>query len=527
MAVVRDGDLFIDKKKTRMKHQFLAAGVALCALVMTGCSNEIDDAGTQTGKQVTMTMQAATDGPQSRADYTDDETNNKMLFSWRSGDKISVVVDGVQGNENCQLSTSQAGKSVSFSGTVTTFADSKAIYAFYPYNSTPYAVTLSGDNANAILTLPNPQAYTVNGAISNSFMVGVGTATADGSGNINASAGMKQVMSIIKLNITNAPVAVTKVTLRCGEELFPTKAAVKLSSATFSYSGSKTNELSMNVTDNTTETTKAISFVMFPTDLTDKDITIEVTFKDGKTKSISKKGINFERNVHYVMDFDATPAAVTDYIEVTLNDNSKLKVAKGNLVADGTTGAKIGVPEDCGLFFQFGSLIGWRGSKNADGTGIDKNSTAVASAEVIPEGYTGSPVTSWEDVSNSTLPSTDDNTTGIGDPCRYYLKGTWRLPTYDEYKKLFDISSIDWAYGNGWSWDPSSSSASHTSGLKLPASGYRHSSSGNMTSTSSGSYWSASTSSTKGYYLFFYNTNVASDSYTYYSDGLAVRCVKD
>lgn len=524
MAVVRDGDLFIDKKKTRMKHQFLAAGAALCALVMTGCSNEIDDAGTQTGKQVTMTMQAATDGPQSRADYTDDETNNKMLFSWRSGDKISVVVDGVQGNENCQLSTSQAGKSVSFSGTVTTFADSKAIYAFYPYNSTPYAVTLSGDNANAILTLPNPQAYTVNGAISNSFMVGVGTATADGSGNINASAGMKQVMSIIKLNITNAPVAVTKVTLRCGEELFPTKAAVYLSSATFSYSGSKVKELSMNVTDNTTETTKAISFAMFPTDLTDKDITIEVTFKDGKTKSISKKGINFERNVHYVMDFDGTPE---DPDVITVNG---IKVAVGNLVADGKGGCKIGAYTDNDLFFQFGSLIGW--SATGDPAIAVKPVNFDNSSDKAKWDANGK---TWQGATGTvpfTTPSsgTADEIAGIGDPCRYYLGGTWRLPTKEEFDKLFEGHNNyagTWKKEGDFSAGSSSYAVHNDTGLKFPASGYRLNN-GNLSGLVSGRYWSASAStSTAGYVLSFNSSLVNLGSGSTRTVGLAVRCVRD
>lgn len=506
-----------------MKHQFLAAGAALCALVMTGCSNEMDETGTQSDKQVTMTMQAATDGPQSRADYTDDETNNKMNFSWRSDDKISVVVDGVEGNENCQLSTTDAGKSVPFSGDVTAFEGTKNIYAFYPYNSTPYAVTLSGDNASAILTLPNPQIYTVNGAISNSFMVGVGTATATGT-DINASASMKQVMSIIKLNITNAPAAVTKVTLRCGEELFPTKVAVKLSSATFSYSGSKTNELSMNVTDNTTETTKAISFAMFPTDLTDKDITIEVTFKDGKTKSISKKGINFERNVHYVMDFDATPE---DPDVITVNG---IKVAVGNLVADGKGGCKIGAYTDNDLFFQFGSLIGW--SATGDPAIAIKPANFDNSDDKAKWDANGK---TWQGATGTTVPfttpssGTADEIAGIGDPCRYYLGGTWRLPTKEEFDKLFeghDNYAGTWKKEGDFSAGSSSYAVHNDTGLKFPASGFR-SNKGKLSNLVMGRYWSASAStSTDGYVLSFNSSEVSLGGNINRMAGLAVRCVK-
>lgn len=219
-----------------------------------------------------------------------------------------------------------------------------------------------------------------------------------------------------------------------------------------------------------------------------------------------------------------TPAAA-DFIEV-----KGIKVAVGNLIADGHNGAKIGAPTDGGLYFQFGSLIGWSGSKNTDGTGIDANGTATASAVVTPEGYTGSSVATWTDVSwtgEDTLPSTDDNTTGIGDPCRYYLKGTWRLPTVDEYKTLFNnVTSGKWADSGGWSW--TNSSASHTAGLKFPASGCRDGSDGSLDSVGSYGYcWSASPDdSDYGYSLFFNSSYVTPSTSPDRADGLAVRCVQ-
>lgn len=531
MAVVRDGDLFIDKKKTRMKHQFLAAGAALCALVMTGCSNEMDDAGTQTGKQVTMTMQAATDGPQSRADYTDDETNNKMLFSWRSGDKISVVVDGVTGNENCQLSTTGEGKSAAFNGTVTTFTGTKNIYAFYPNNATgQYTVTDSDDPAKATVDfLSLSQAYTVGGAINNSFMVGIGTATADGSGNITATASLKQVMSIIKLNITNAPGEVTGVKLKCAEKVFYLMAKIKLSDASIIENyASDTNELSMTVTDGTAnDATKAISFAMFPTNLTNKDITIEVTFNDGTNnivKSIKKTGINFERNIHYVMSFDGTPE---DPNVITVNG---INVAVGNLVADGKGGCKIGAYTDNDLFFQFGSLIGWSATgdpaiavkpANFDDSG-DK-------AEWDANGKT------WQGATG-TVPfttagsGTTDEIAGIGDPCRYYLGGTWRLPTKEEFDKIFEGHNNytgTWKKEGDFSAGSSSYAVHNDTGLKFPASGYRLNN-GKLSGLVSGRYWSASAStSTAGYVLSFNSSLVNLGSGSTRTVGLAVRCVRD
>ena len=289
-----------------MKTKLFAAGAALCMLGMTGCNKDMmEDTNVQVGQQITMDMQAF--GPQTRADYTDD--GSTMNFSWSDGDAISVVVNSVAGNGNCRLTTSTAGKSVPFSGKVVGWAEGdKTIYAFYPYNSTPYTVT-GGDNpatATTLLTLPNPQMYTVGGAIGNSFMVGAGAATATNT-TINALASMKQVMSIVNLNITKAPGKVKGVKLSCTEAVFPTTATVTLSTAEVLASGTLANELSMTVTDNTTEATKVVSFAMFPADLSAKKIRIEITFEGGKSKIIEKDGTKFLRNTHYVMGFDGTP----------------------------------------------------------------------------------------------------------------------------------------------------------------------------------------------------------------------------
>ncbi|MCE8599862.1 IdeS/Mac family cysteine endopeptidase [Bacteroides fragilis] len=298
-----------------MKTKLFAAGAALCMLGMTGCNKDMmEDTNMQVGQQITMDMQAS--GPQTRADYTDD--GSTMNFSWSDGDAISVVVNGVAGNGNCRLITSTAGKSVPFSGKVVGWAEGgKTIYAFYPYNSIPYTVT-GGDapaTATTLLTLPNPQMYTVGGAIGNSFMVGAGAATATNK-TVNALASMKQVMSIVNLNITKAPGKVKGVKLSCTEAVFPTTATVTLSTAEVSASGTLANELSMTVTDNTTEATKVVSFAMFPADLSAKKIHIEITFEGDKSKIIEKDGTKFLRNMHYMMEFDGTlkPEPVGDVV---------------------------------------------------------------------------------------------------------------------------------------------------------------------------------------------------------------------
>ena len=499
-----------------MKHYFLAAVAALCAFIVTGCSKETDNTQTPVGKQVVMVMESATEDTQTRADYTDGDS--KMNFSWTSGDALSVVVNGVIGNENCRLSTTESGKSVSFSGSVTTFTGEKDVYAFYPHNTTAYTVTggESPATATATLTLPTTQQYTIGGAISNSFMVGVGTATASRTSQINASASLKQVMSIIKLNITNAPGKVTAVKLKCSEAVFPTTATVKLIDATISSPDNLVNELSMTVTDETTGVDKAVSFAMFPTNLSDKYIKAEVTFNDEKStivRTIKKRGMNFERNEHYVMSFSGA-----EYIEV-----EGIKVAIGNLVADGANGAKIGAPDDYGLYFQFGSLVGWSGGVTGDGTGGQRK-IADLSIQTKPIDYTGSTVWSASWIGDAT---SDDPAVGTGDPCRYYLGSNWRLPTKAEFDKIFKNSG----YPSTGPWLWTGSSALHRLGLELPAAGTRLYTNGSMTYPGQfAGYWSASVKdkSSSYYVSFAVNSDDISSSFAQRrAYGFSVRCVRD
>ena len=226
-------------------------------------------------------------------------------------------------------------------------------------------------------------------------------------------------------------------------------------------------------------------------------------------------------------EIPTTPAA-GDFITV-----SGIKVAVGNLVADGANGAKIGAATDGGLYFQFSSLIGWSGSANADGTGRGDNSVAGA-VVVSPVGYEGSTTWNgnWVVLSDpSADPNANDVKTGKGDPCRYYLKGSWRLPTNDELRTIFDVSGF--AYRNGWSWDATTKAASHTSGLKLPASGNRSWWKGNVIMNyldTKGYYWSSTpTPNVMPYpaYIMSFDASYVDSSHCAHEQGLTVRCVCD
>jgi len=206
-----------------------------------------------------------------------------------------------------------------------------------------------------------------------------------------------------------------------------------------------------------------------------------------------------------------------DYIEV-----NGIKMAIGNLVADGKGGAMIGAPEDYGLYFQFGSLIGWSGGANGDGTGVTPTNLPLTT-KVIPANYT---VTTWNKNWMGD-PTTESEVNGTGDPCKYYLKGTWRLPTKDEYEELFKDKGYPFA--GPWTWNTTQKSIEHKDGMKFPASGCRNNRVGNLDIIGSdGFYWSASpSSSSNGYDLYFSKSNATPNFTNIRAYGFSVRCVKD
>lgn len=506
-----------------MKVSSLFTILALCLLGTSGCDSDMAETDPlQPGQKVLMTMKAA--GPQTRADYFD--TGFGVLFSWNSGDEISVAVDGASGNENCKLTSSSSGKSASFSGTVTSWSGTKNVYAFYPYSSSGYTVTGSDNpsTATATLTLPNPQSYTVFGPISNSFLVGAGIATSSG-GSIDAYVSMKQVMSIIRLNIYNGPTEVTSVRLSCDEAIFPTTATVNLADGTISNPGLFVNELYLKVTDINSNPDKTISFAMFPANLIGKIIHVEVGYGNGLAKSIEKTGLSFERNIHYVMSFDASGADIP-YVEI-----DGLKWATGNLVAYGANDAKVGLSIDGGLYFQYGSLIGWSGGSNGDGTGRGTDNANPSLSQVVtPSSYTGGNFLNPHWTGDT---SVDDPSAGTGDPCRYYLGGTWRLPTNAEYISLFQNSgypySGPWIAAGNFGIGSSNSFAKHTSNLKFPAAGYRMYYNGTFADVGEyGYYWASDIFNPLSAYSFsFHSSNLSTNIDSNRSNGVTVRCVSN
>ena len=164
---------------------------------------------------------------------------------------------------------------------------------------------------------------------------------------------------------------------------------------------------------------------------------------------------------------------------------SKLRWARGNLVASGARGAaglggcKIGGPMDAGLYFQFGSLIGWKGGGSSDpdrhgnGEGITTLQHSTKNWEGRPFSWAndaycwpnemtifptvwpaGQTTTKWyfgvksgewiidgKNIRNYPgFVSGSLAQEGVGDPCTYYLGAEWRVPTAYEFADICGLA---------------------------------------------------------------------------------------
>lgn len=215
---------------------------------------------------------------------------------------------------------------------------------------------------------------------------------------------------------------------------------------------------------------------------------------------------------------------VTATCKVTVEEKPSITWAAGNLVANGANGAKIGTATDGGLFFQFGSLVGWSTA----------GSPTIAVKPAVFNGKEGWAETGkiWQGT-EGTVPFTikdsgsDNEKAGIGDPCRYYLGDTWRLPTKDEYVELFKNQTEFSSTSSPWKWENASATNS-TKNLTFPASGCRVNFDGGLFNVGTyGYYWSASPrTASNGYYLRFYSSYVNPSLSNLRALGLPVRCVK-
>ena len=171
--------------------------------------------------------------------------------------------------------------------------------------------------------------------------------------------------------------------------------------------------------------------------------------------------------------------------------------AKSNVNMPGTFAAK---PEDAGLFYQWGSNVGWSSTDPLTATdGIN----------------------TWRDLSEK------GNTWQTAkNPC----PAGWRVPTETELNSLTNTTYVTrvWTTENGVNGYRLTDKTTNTS-LFLPAAGGRFGSNGSLSGVGTyGNYWSSTPyNTTNAYYLYFSSTNM-DPSYDYNKAfGFTVRCVAE
>jgi uncharacterized protein (TIGR02145 family) len=168
-----------------------------------------------------------------------------------------------------------------------------------------------------------------------------------------------------------------------------------------------------------------------------------------------------------------------------------VKWATRNVGAPGTFAAK---PESYGLFYQWGSNVGWSTTDPLTAT----------------DGYN-----TWDELYEKGDTWTDDKS-----PC----PTGWRLPTIKELTALVNAGYI-WTTVNGVRGRLFGSGDNR---LFLPASGYRHYLNGKENYVgSSGNYWSSTVFRRYAYYLKFNNSTVYPNSNSPRANGYSVRCVAE
>src|SRR5574344_331641 len=541
-----------------MKKALIYSIIGLSALTAISCDKQNDADMIPSGTRVNVTIKGGVQEAGTKVTYTPDGTT-KYDFTWSVDDKVSLIVnDGGAGNTNNEYTATTAAKSSPFTGSVTTWSDSKNVYSVFPYNATAYTIT-GVDNvstATVALSLLNKSVVAGDGEgkYANTYMTAsAANITADGLSSMTLN--YHQVMSIVKLSITGVKSGetVTAVGMEFPIAKIPTSAAVTLSDGVISSVSSSSTALYCKVTGATAATATMVDFALFPHDYTSEGVGTDklkfyVETTDGSNivksyliKSIDRKA--FLRNTIYTLSGDLTSLTpVNEYTE-------------GSYTGYGIRiGATTWAPVNCGYApyvstsdkgYPYGKLYQW-GRKYGQGYMKDTYEDATyPSGDNIVAGPVALSV--GEDAANAEkfyknssspydwLSSKNDALWNSGteaapvrtsyDPC----PTGWRVPTSAELTALLggNLSPLLVSYNsqNG-AWFNGTTSPG-ASGVFLPAAGYRDNYGYAVGRGSYGGlYWSSTPDGVSAYNLFFDNGGAIMD-YNYRAFGFSVRCVKE
>ena len=511
-----------------MKKQLFQAATLLVATMVLfhGCDKAEKVIEEPTNGLVQVVAKAMAGDPETRIGYS--ESGNRMNYTWGevNTEKFSVFVPSSNAKHDFLLTNGARTKNGTFSGSLPVGATTTN--AIYPaLNADPADATAIEHN------LSNQGLYTTTEALfGNTKHLMWATADATG-GELNYQFTHKVSMLKLELTFTGVTSKIKSVSIYGAHK----EANLNVTNGVLSYETADKGVITASDATGFDLVGNVLTayVYLFPENLSGVRLSITATDASGKEyTSGAFDGRILNAGTVYRLSKNMLES---DYIVA-----GNLKWSKGNLIADGPNGAKIGAPGDGGLYFQYGSLVAWSGNGNMDGT--SRGAGNPLSLQVKPVTCS---ISTWNSTWTSD-PTFDDPVNGIGDPCRYYLGDPWRLPTKRELNALFGqpptsedllywgsaTSAVGWSKEGQFVSGSTNSYASHSSGLKFSNSGLRHSSDGHLGSLGSGGYYwlrDRDPDSDIAYPFFFTDFLIVSGPSEGYSfdmpRGFPVRCVRN
>src|SRR5574344_3020961 len=520
---------------------FAALALAFAAMpALTSCEKEKSiNSGVQSGEKITLT--ATVEQPsdaQAGSFQAGNTTGTKTILdaggakvNWQVGDVIKIfsTVSGNLETTGSFFTTAATGTKGPFTGTLVENGQAP-FYAYYPAENIN---SIDAGTGNMTVTLPAVQIYKEN-----SFGKDANPAVAYSASGTDLV--FKNLCGMVKLNLySETTLKVRSISLMNSTEKLSGAGTVTvnigtgLPALTMKTDLTASNYVKLDcgetgVTLSTDSNSPTVFYIVVPPS---KNATygyqVSIQFTDGEeisgymSKSATIKAENkIERSKYRKMPTFAAAISANDYIYKSFDYG-----------AGTTIGSTTWAPVNCGYDatnYKYGKLYQW-GRK--DGQGYDSNDATTPSVvEGKPDKLASAVAnTFYKGWDNTIAP---DGTWGTSDPWK--TKTTydpcptgWRVPTKAELEALLggtfpSLVLYNSQYG---AWFNGTTSPG-TSGVFLPAAGYRLSDGDASGRGSFGLYWSSTPNGDNAYFLYFDNGNALMDI-NYRAYGFSVRCVKD
>src|SRR5574344_1768854 len=533
------------KQITDMKHRsdnaagsiilFAALALAVAAMpALTSCEKEKSINSGSEGEKITLTATVEQPSDAQAGNTTGTKTildAGGANVNWQVGDVIKIfsTVSGSLETTGSLFTTAATGTKGPFTGTLVENGQAP-FYAYYPAENIN---SIDAGTGNMTVTLPAVQTYKEN-----SFGKDANPAVAYAASGTDLV--FKNLCGMVKLNLYSATaLKVRSISLMNSTEKLSGAGTVTVNKETGIPALTMQTDLTAGnyvkldcgetgVTLSTDSNSPTVFYIVVPpSQNATYGYQVSIQFTDGEeisgymSKSATIKAENkIERSKYRKMQTFAAAISANDYIYKSFDYG-----------AGTTIGSTTWAPVNCGYDatkYKYGKLYQWgrKYGQGYDGNDATTPSVVEGKPDKLASAVANTFYKGWD---NTIAP---DGTWGTSDPWK--TKTTydpcptgWRVPTKAELEALLggtfpSLVLYNSQYG---AWFNGTTSPG-TSGVFLPAAGYRLSDGDASGRGSFGLYWSSTPNGDNAYFLYFDNGNALMDI-NYRAYGFSVRCVKD